>query len=302
MSLLGELRDLGIHLGLRALPIEQCSAMGARLGRTMGRRGHPAAEARARALLPRLRPDLSSPDALEAALVQLWENVGRVYAEFSVIHRILPAGRSRLSDPALLDAIYADDRPLILAFAHLGNWEVMGLQMADHRLVHRGRPIVAITMPPTNRVHRMIAARQRRVLPLELIPMHPRIWHTVADRLRRPGGIVWLAADDVRDAHVYAPFFGRRLRLDGNLGKMARLAAATGARILPIYSERLAGARFVTHLLPPVEPARGRRGEDALLAEVARLDAVFAPIVRRLIRQWYMAIDFAHDPDDPVTA
>jgi lauroyl/myristoyl acyltransferase len=155
-------------------------------------------------------------------------------------------------------------------------------------------------MPPTNRVHRLIAARQRRVLPLDLIPMHPRIWHSVADKLRRPGGIVWLAADDVREAHVFAPFFGRRVRLDGNLGKMVRLAAATGARILPIYSERLAGARFVTHLLPPIEFPPGRRSEDALLADVARLDAVFAPIVRRLVRQWYMAVDFALDPDDPV--
>ncbi|MEA2725555.1 MAG: Kdo2-lipid lauroyltransferase/acyltransferase [Acetobacteraceae bacterium] len=296
---LPELRDLGIHYGLRALPTDACSAVGAWLGRTMGRRGHPAAEARVRALLPRLRPDLATSDALEAALVRLWENVGRTYAEFSVIHRMLPAGRSRLSDPALLDAVYADDRPLILCFVHLGNWELLGLQMADHPRIHRGRPIVAVTMPPTNRAHALIAARQRRVLPVDLVPMDRRIWYTIADRLRRPGGIAWLAADDVVGGRVFAPHFGRRPRIDGNLGKIVRLAAATGARILPIYSERLQGARFVSHLLPVVEVARGRRDEDSIRFDVARIDGLFAPIVQRLVQQWYMAIEFAEDLDDP---
>jgi KDO2-lipid IV(A) lauroyltransferase len=268
----------------------------------MGQRGHPNAEARARALLMRLRPDLATPETLATALDGLWENVGRTYAEFSVIHRMLPAGRSTLSDPARLDAIYADDRPLILCFVHLGNWELLGLQMADHPRIHRGRPVVAVTMPPTNRAHALIAAHQRRVLPVDLIPMDRRIWHTIAERLRRPGGIAWLAADDVAGGRVFAPHFGRRLRLDGNLGKIVRLAAATGARILPIYSERVEGARFVSHLLPLIDVPRERRDEAVLLAHVARIDALFAPIVRRLLLQWYMAVEFAQDPDDPVMA
>jgi lauroyl/myristoyl acyltransferase len=99
---------------------------------------------------------------------------------------------------------------------------------------------------------------------------------------------------------VFAPHFGRRLRSDGNLGKIVRLAAATGARVMPIYSERLAGARFISHVLPPLELPRGRLDPDTLRAEVARLDAVFAPAVRRLVEQWYMAIEFGADPDDPI--
>jgi KDO2-lipid IV(A) lauroyltransferase len=298
--LAAELRDLGIHFGLRSLPIEACSTVGAWLGRTMGRRSHPAADARARALLERLRPDLAGPDALETTLVSLWENVGRTYAEFSVIHRMLPAGCSALSDPALFEEVCADDRPLILCFVHLGNWELLGLQVATHSRVDHGRPIVAVTMPPTNRAHAFIAARQRKVLPVELVPMHPRIWHTVADRLRRPGGVAWLAADDVVAGRVFAPRFGRKPRVDGNLGKIVRLAATTGARILPLYSERLDGARFVSHVLPLVEVPREPRDKEMILAHVERVDAIFTPIVRRLVQQWYMAVEFAEDPNDPV--
>jgi len=299
-KLLAELRDLAIHFGLRGLPIDVCSEVGARLGIAIGRRGHPVAAARAKALLPRLRPDFAGPDALEAALATLWRNVGRTFAEVSVLHRMLAAGRSVLSDPALLHTLYADDRPLILCFVHLGNWELLGHQMAGHPLIARDRPFSAVVMPPANRAHAWIAARQRRPLPVELIEMHPRIWHTIAARLRQPGGIVWLAADDVVSGRVFAPQFGRRPRLDGNLGKIVRLAAATGARILPIYSERLDGARFVAHLLPPIEVPRGRQDDATLLACVARIDALFAPAVRRLLTQWYMAVEFADDADDPV--
>jgi lauroyl/myristoyl acyltransferase len=296
--LLPELRDLAIHFGLRSLPIETCSTVGATLGRTMGRRGHPNAEARARAVLPRLRPDLAAPDALETALVGLWENVGRTYAEFSVIHRMLQAECSTLSDPDLLRAISVDVRPLILCFMHVGNWELMGLQLAVNA---GGRPIVAVTMPPANRAHAFIAARQRRALPVDLVPMNPRIWNTIAERLRRPGGVAWLAGDDVVAGRVFAPHFGRKLRVDGNLGKIVRLAAMTGARILPVYSERLQGARFVSHLLPLLEVPNQPRDKEMIRAYVEQIDAIFAPIVRRLIQQWYMAVEFAEDPDDPVT-
>jgi KDO2-lipid IV(A) lauroyltransferase len=293
-----ELPDLGRHYALRALPIETCSAVGARLGSTMGRRAHPVADAHARALLTRLRPDLTTPEAREAALVRLWENVGRLFAEYSVIHRLLPRGRVTLSDPALLDAVCADDRPLILCFAHLGNWEVLLQQMATHCRLRGRLPLVAVVMQSENPVHAFIAARLRRSLPLKVVPTGPQVWRTVAERLRRPRGTVWLAADETRDGRVLAPHFGRRLRIDGNLGKIVRLAAATGARVLPIYSERLRGARFVSRVLPPLEMPRGRLDDDAIRAQVARIDGIFEPIVRRLAEQWYMAVEFGEDAQD----
>jgi KDO2-lipid IV(A) lauroyltransferase len=297
--LLPELRDLALHYGLRAMPTEACSALGARLGRGMGRRGHPVAAARALTLLGQLRPDLDAA-ALEAANVRLWENVGRTFAEFSVLHRMLPEGRSVLSDPSLLDALYADSRPLILCFVHLGNWEVLGAQIFTHPRIPSGRPCVALVEAPANRAQAFIAMHQRRTLPVDLLPMAPRVWHRIGETLRRPGGIAWLAADEAANKRVYGPHFGRRPRTDGNLGKIVRLAAATGALVLPMWSERLTGASFVSRLGQPLEIPRGRLSPEALHAEVARLDAVFAPVVRERIDQWYMATEFRFEPADPV--
>jgi KDO2-lipid IV(A) lauroyltransferase len=295
-----EARDLAIHYGLRLLPARSCSRIGAWLGTTLGRPAHPVEEARARHLLRVIRPDLNTPDALEAALVRLWSNIGRTFVEFSVLNRLFRSGDSKVANPAALDDIYADDRPLILCFVHLGNWEVLGQQMVDHPLIHAGRPLSAVVRPPANRAHAFIAAHRRSTLPVDLVAMSPRIWHDVMRTLKVPGGIVWLAADDADGGRVFAPFFGRAPRTDGNLGKIVRLAAATGARILPLYNERLEGTRTVSHFLPLIEVPSGRLTGDTLREQIARLDAVFDPIVRRHADQWYMAVAFGHDPTDPI--
>jgi KDO2-lipid IV(A) lauroyltransferase len=298
-NLLPELRDLALHYGLCGLPTEVCSSLGAWLGRTMGRRHHPVAATRSAALIAQLRPDLDDV-GLEASNALLWENVGRTFAEFSVLQRILPEGRSQISNTSLLDIVLADERPLILCFVHLGNWEVLGAQVCTHPLIYPGRPFIGLVMPPENRAHAFICAKQRRMLPVDLVQMGPRAWHAVTQTLRRRGGIAWIAADEVAGRRVFAPHFGRRIRSEGNLGKIVRLAAANSARILPIYSERLIGANFVSHILPPIEVPYCRLDAELLCSQIAKLDAVFAPIVSRFLDQWYMATEFCPDPLDPV--
>lgn len=295
-----ELRDLCLHFGMRALPTRACSDLGAWLGATLGPRGHPTADARVRALFAQLRPDLAvTLAALEANVRLLWQNVGRTYAEFAAIQRIIPEGRAFMSGQGRLEEVYADDRPVILCFVHLGNWELLARQVSAQGLIKRGRRFTAVVMPPANRAQAYIASRCRASLPVELVPMGQQVWRVVGERLRRPGGIVWLAADEAANGRVHAPHFGRRLRVTGNLGKIVRLAAATGARVLPMYNERIGTARFHSHILPVMDMPQGRLSEDELEAQVLRIDALFAPIVQRLLTQWYMAVEFGAEPDDP---
>ena len=291
-----ELRDLALHYGLRALPTATCSDIGAWCGVHLGQAKHPAADARVHALLRQIRPDLAAAsDTLAASVRAAWQNVGRTYAEFAAIDRIVAEGRSTVSDPDLLNAAMLGDRPLIVCFVHLGNWEVLGSQVFAP-LHQRRRPAIAVVMPPANRAHAFIAARRRAPLPIDLAPMSKRVWATVTDYLRRPRGCAWIAADEVADGRVFAPHFGRPPRTDGNLGKIVRLAAATGAHILPAYSERTGPTAFRSHFLPLQEVPRQRLSQDEIEAQVMRLDALFAPIVQRLATQWYMAVEFGEDP------
>ena len=288
---LAELRDIGLYRAMRSLPVALVSRIGASLGQILGRRAHPKAAARAAATIRLLRPDLArDPHTLEAAQTRLWANVGRVYAEFCVLDKIVRERRATIGDPETLDAVLADGRPVIVAFAHLGNWETITSQIVDRapgRLAALANPL------PPNRVQAHIAALQRGRQGFTVMTIDAIVWRRAMRHLERPGGILMVAADEQVEGRVSAPSFGRALDSRVNLAKIVRMAARTGAIILPLYSERLAGARFSTQVLPPLEFSRKLKlSPEEHRQRVAHLDALFAPVVLRLLDQWFGLIEY----------
>jgi KDO2-lipid IV(A) lauroyltransferase len=285
-----ERRDLGLFRLLRVLPVAVVSRIGASLGQRLGRRGHPAAAARVKAALQHLLPELAQdPQQLEAAQRRVWANVGRVYAEFCVLDRIVSEGRASIRDEKALDAVLADGRPVIIAYAHLGNWEAIGMHLSE-RLPHR---MSAFAIAPTNRVQAQIAAMQRARFPGKVFTVDGMVWRHALEHLRQPGGILYISVDEDNDAGVPTPAFGRALEQRGNLGKIVRMAARTGAIILPSFSERLPRARFCVHFLQPMEFApRTAMDAQAITHHMRHLDALFAPVVLRLIDQWFGLLEF----------
>jgi KDO2-lipid IV(A) lauroyltransferase len=288
---LAELRDLSLYRVMRSLPVSAVSRIGATLGQIMGRRAHPAADARVVAALRHFRSDLAlEPSALEAAQTRLWANVGRVYAEFCVLHKIVPQGRATIDDPGTFEAVLADGRPVIVPFVHLGNWETIHIQIVDRapgRLGGLANPL------PSNRVRAQVAAMQRGRLGAEVMTIDGNVWRRAVQHLEQRAGILFVASDEQAEDHVSTPSCGRALDSRGNLGKIVRIAARTGAIVLPLYSERLAGASFVTHVLAPLEfPRKLKIGAEEQLHHVAHLDALFSPAILRLIDQWFGLLDY----------
>ena len=288
---LAELRDLGIYRVMRSLPVSVVSRIGAALGHNLGRRSHPVAETRVAAAFRHLRSDLAlDPIALEAAQTRLWANVGRVYAEFCVLHKIVPEGRATIDKPGILEAVLADGRPVIVPFVHLGNWETIPIQIVDRapgRFAGLANPL------PSNRVRAQIAAMQRGRLACNVLTIDGSVWRRAVQHLEHPGGILFVTVDEQAEDRVSMPSFGRSLDARGNLGKIIRIAARTGAIILPLYSERLTGATFVTHVLPPLEFARKLKlSAEEQLQHAAQLDALYEPVILRLIDQWFGTLEF----------
>jgi KDO2-lipid IV(A) lauroyltransferase len=286
-----ELRDLTLYRVMRSLPVSAVSRMGATLGQILGRRAHPAADSRVAAALRHLRSDLAlDANALEAARTRLWANVGRVYAEFCVLHKIVPEGRVTIDDPGTFDAVLADGRPVIVPFVHLGNWETMTIQIVERapgRLGGLANPL------PSNRARAQVAAMQRGRLGANVMTIDGNVWRRAVQHLEQPGGILFVAVDAQAGDHVSTLSGGRALDSRGNLGKIARIAARTGAIVLPLYSERLAGATFVTHVLPPLEfPRKLKISVEEQLHHVAHLDALFSPAILRLIDQWFGLLEY----------
>jgi Kdo2-lipid IVA lauroyltransferase/acyltransferase len=286
-----ELRDLTLYRLMRSLPVSAVSRLGAALGQILGRRAHPAIDTRVGAALRCLRPELASDrKALEAARTRLWANVGRVYAEFCVLHRIVPEGRVTIDDPTTFDAILGDARPVILTFVHLGNWETMPIQLA----ARSPRPAAGLANPlPSNRARAQVAALQRGRLAGTELTVDGSVWRRAVQHLEQPGGVLFMAVDEQIQGRVSVPFSGRTFDARSNLGKIVRIAARTGATILPLYSERLAGARFVTHVLRPLKFETNRKMSDEEQRQrAAELDALYAPAIMRLIDQWFGLLEY----------
>jgi KDO2-lipid IV(A) lauroyltransferase len=290
---LAAMRDVALHRLMQAAPVETCSALGAELGVWLGQRSDRASDARAKALLERLQPRAHAA-AIEQQASQLWRNIGRTFAEFSVLPRIIAEQRVTIAPEAAIELIAPDPRPVIVCFVHLGNWEALGAALSSHPTVIAHRRMSAVIAPPANTARAAIAARLRGTLAVEQLTMGPGVWRVVLNRLRQPFGTVWLAAD-AAEGGVDIPLFDRAPRGDGTLGKIVRLAASTGALMLPAYCERLPGVRFVAHVMEPYEVPAGRVDTAYLLQGVAHLSALFDTPVRRLLTQWYMAIEFPTD-------
>ena len=279
-------RDLALHHLLKLLPTQACSDLGSWMAPLMNPKAYPLLDSRGRSALARIRPDLS----LDAAMRRLWQNIGRVSAEYSVLGRMAREGRIEEAEPGRLRALLDDPRPAIFCFLHIGNWDVAHMAIA---LAAPGR-MIALAMPSPSRAQSAIIEGARSRLPSQVLWMSPKVWRAVLEQLKTPGGLAYIAGDEPGPVTVATPFFGRRPTTEGNLGKMVRLAAATGARIVPIFAERLPGVRFRLTLLQAVEVAGGD-DERGVLAEVVRINALIEPVVRSRADQWLVAIGFGRD-------
>jgi len=65
------LLSIAVHTGLKALPIDACSAFGAMLAKNASRR-YAELDSRARENLKRLRPEQSDQASVDATIVRLW--------------------------------------------------------------------------------------------------------------------------------------------------------------------------------------------------------------------------------------
>jgi Kdo2-lipid IVA lauroyltransferase/acyltransferase len=284
--------DFALHHGARMLPTQWCSAIGGRLGILNARYRYQRVRERAQLVYLRLLGDRAAPRDAEAAIMRLFHNVGRVMLEFSVLDRLWADGHIAVAGSEHLLAARAAGKPVILMGLHLANWEVIGPSLIG--LGQRGFKF--IYQPPRSRFEHQLAlaARQR----YGAVMLRPGVAAArIARRLLVDGrGVLLIYADDERNGRIGAPLFGRPIPPRANLLNIVRLAWASGAVVIPVYAERLDGARFRVTYLAPVELAP--EGEDLgarLIENVHRLDRVITPLVLARLDQWYMLLEYRDD-------
>ena len=268
------------HYSMKLLPMDACSALGARLGLLVMPRFHKVAVARARKTIETLRPDLSLAER-EALLRENMKSQGRLMTEFSVVSRIA-RNRDRLQVEGLHFARQALSRgAVVVAGLHLGNWEIAGAVFRDLGVTPH-----VLYVPPAGRAQTWIAERVRTKGGINLLPpgfagVGPAV------QVLREGGVVIVFCDEGFGGVIRGPFFGRPPYPQGNLALATRLARKTGATICPAYNIRTEGFRFQAHVLPPITLPPETVPRERFVEDMLLLNGVIEPIVRAHLDQWY---------------
>jgi phosphatidylinositol dimannoside acyltransferase len=129
-----------------------------------------------------------------------------------------------------VDDAVASGRGAVVALPHSGNWDIAGLWV-----VQRGHRFttVAERLKPESLFDKFVAYRES--LGMEVLPLtggaRPAM-DVLTERLKG-GGLVCLVADrDLSRSGIEVEFFGEPTRMPGG---PARLAATTGADLLPVH-------------------------------------------------------------------
>lgn len=269
-----------LHHVMRRLPISLVSNLGARLAWLKIRFIDPKVARKARDNVRRHFPTMPAAE-VEGLVWRFVDNVGRLMAEFSIVHRFAASGRLEFVG-AEASRAQVGKMPTIALCLHLGNWEVLASAMQTI-----GVPIASISEVPENAAHRDIADATRSGFDVKVLPPD-RSGALGALSILKGNGVLALFPDEKRGDTMMAPLFGRPPHARGNLALAAKLARRTGAQLVVVYCERLEGVRFRLHFEGPFH--MDARGSDPL-ADVAFLNSRIEPAILRHLDQWYYLDD-----------
>lgn len=267
---------------MRLLPTEWSSNLGARVVRQNVLTNRPAIIERAKHNLRRHRPDVTESE-LDAMVEEFLDGVGRLMAEFAVMHRFIPENRLEVVGLEAFRDI-AGKQPIIAFGLHTGNWETFGPVFQE-----AGIPLASFYAPPSNAFERKIAENSRARFGVELLSPDGR---GARDGLRllKQNRVVMIFPDEARDGRVMGPLFGRAPHDKGNLAVAARLARHSDAIFVICHSRRTGPCHFRLEFSSPFQLPVGDERQD-LLADIAFLNSRIEPVVLANIPRWYFLDD-----------
>ena len=280
---LRRLRHVGEYLFARALlaafgalPLDCASALGGRIGRAIGPL-LPIARV-ARGNLAAAFPE-RTPAEREAIIAAMWDNLGRVLAEYPHLAR-LRAGeadaRIEIAGEEHLRALRDDGVGGFCVGGHIGNWEIPSVVAA-----RAGLPTVELYRPLNNTLLDRYLRRLRAATGGRHFAKGAQAARATLAALRR-GDHIGILVDQKLNEGVPVPFFGRDAM---TTDAPARLALRHGVPIVCIRMERLRGAYFRFTIRPLPLRAAGDRAAEAARATRA-INAILEEWVRERPEQW----------------
>jgi len=227
-----------------------------------------------------------TPAEIDQILLGVWDNLGRVGAEFTQLDRLIDYDREhpergRLEIPKpLFDRFLElanDGKPALVFTAHLANWELPAVfaaaQGVDSAVLYRRPNIAAID----RWVRKTRAASMGELIATGLdAPVR------IADALKR-GAHIGMLVDQYYVRGVEVTFFGRKTNANPLI---ARLAQHFDCPIVGVRVIRLPGNRFTAELTDEIKPVRDVQGNVDIAATMQLITSIIESWVREHPEQW----------------
>ena len=238
-----------------------------------------------RANLTAAFPEKSSQE-IEAILAGVWDNLGRLGAEFAHLDHIWehdPAfpekSRIEILPPTheLFAQLRLDGKPALIFAGHLGNWELPAVAAVAH-----GLDAAILFRRPNSASANEIIEELRAVKMGTLIPAGRDAPIKLAEALRN-GQHVAILVDQYFSNGVDVTFFGRKTKANPILARLLRQIECPvhGVRII-----RLPGHRFRAELSDEVKPVRDASGQIDVQGTMQVITSVIEGWIREYPDQW----------------
>ncbi len=229
----------------KALGRDRASDFGGWLARTVGPR--ISRHKKALASMARALPDLSEAER-EAAMMELWDNLGRNFGEYPHLGAFTTLG----NDPDVevlgrenLDPFAADGKAAIFVSGHFANWELMPLAVAQ-----AGVEGAEVYRAPNNQaVDEWITAQRKAHIMTRQVPKGPAGARELVKCVRGAISLCMLADQKMNDG-IESEFFGRPAM---SPAAPATMALRYDVPIVPVSFERLGRTtKFRIRFWPPM--------------------------------------------------
>jgi Kdo2-lipid IVA lauroyltransferase/acyltransferase len=227
-----------------------------------------------------------SPEEIERILAGVWDNLGRLGAEFAHLDHIWehdPAHPedSRIEIQARTHELFAqlrlDGKPALIFTGHLGNWEMPAVAAVEHGL----DAAILFRRPNSASANRIIEELRGGKMGT-LIPAGRDAPLRLADALQK-GQHVAILVDQYFTNGVDVTFFGRKTKANPTMARLLRQIECPihGVRII-----RLPGHRFRAELSEEVKPVRDASGQIDVQGTMQAITSVVEGWIREYPDQW----------------
>ena len=228
-----------------------------------------------------------SPEEIEQILSGVWDNLGRIGAEFAHLDHIWDYDAEHPEKPSrvefsqrtkeLFDGLRDDGKPALFFACHLGNWELPALAAVAHGL----DAAILFRRPNIESADRAIE-KIRAVKMGTLIPAGRDAPLRLAQALQN-GQHVAMLVDQYLTNGVEVTFFGRKTTANPMLARLRRQVDCPihGTRII-----RLPNNRFRAELSEEVKPAFDASGQIDVQGTMQAITNVIEDWVREYPEQW----------------